>query len=128
MYKKSSQSISALNQWVQEDKTMTVYSAVEVLGWEAQPLEFPSFEAEKFSWQDFLCIPVLLNSSACKFITAQQFGRGLEGGEGGIRKKEGMEVEKQKGQPYQPWDLPWLATATPPLGKSQLSLAKSDFP
>lgn len=61
---------------------MPVCSAVEVLGWEAQPLEFPSFEAETFSWQGFLSIPVLLNSSASKFITAQQLGRGLEGGEG----------------------------------------------
>lgn len=39
-----------------------------------------------------------------------------------------MEVEKQKGLPCQPWDLPWPATATPPLGKSQLSLATSCLP
>lgn len=43
-------------------------------------------------------------------------------------KEEGVEVEKQKGQPCQPWDLPWLATATPPLGRSQLSLAASASP
>lgn len=40
----------------------------------AQPLEFPSHEAEKFIWQEFLSIPVLLMGSAGKFITAQQFG------------------------------------------------------
>lgn len=36
-----------------------------------------------------------------------------------------MEVEKQQGQPCQLRDLPWPATATPPLGESQLSLAPS---
>ncbi len=39
-------------------------------------------------WQkrsDFLRIPVLLIVSACKFITAQQFGWWLKGGEGGVR-------------------------------------------
>ena len=51
----------------------------------AQPLEFPSLEAEKFIWQDFGSIPVLLTGSARKFITAQQFGRWLKGGEGGVR-------------------------------------------
>lgn len=30
--------------------------------------------------------------------------------------EEGMEVEKQEGQPCQPWDLPWPAPATPPQG------------
>ena len=53
---------------------MTVYTAVEVLFWKSQPLEFPSLKAEKFIWQDFLSIPVLLTGSARKFITAQQFG------------------------------------------------------
>lgn len=39
---------------------------------EGQPLECTL--TEKFIWQDFLSIPVLLKDSACKFITAQQFG------------------------------------------------------
>lgn len=30
---------------------------------------------------------------------------------------EGKEVEKQSDQPCWPWDLPWPATATPPLEK-----------
>lgn len=66
-------STSECNKNGREDERATVYTAVEVLLWKAQPLEFPSLEAEKFIWQDFLSIPVLLMASACKFITAQQF-------------------------------------------------------
>ncbi len=71
------------NGW--EDKRVTVCSAVEVLLWKAQPLEFPSLKAEKFIWQDFLSIPVLLMGSACRAITAQQCAWWLKGGEGGVR-------------------------------------------
>lgn len=41
---KSPQSLSALSQWVQQDKTdkrVTIYSVVMVLLWKAQPSEFP---------------------------------------------------------------------------------------
>lgn len=50
---------------------------------EGQPLECTL--TEKFIWPDFLSIPVLLKDSACKFITAQQFGWWLKGGEGKLR-------------------------------------------
>ena len=119
--KKSPQFLGALSQWAQQKMDLKrkrwLSPAVKVLLRKAQPLEFPSLEAVKLSWQDFLSIPVLLIGSACKFITAQQFGWWwLKGGEGGVKEEEGIEVEKQMGQPCQPWDLPWPATATPPRG------------
>lgn len=108
-YKKTRR--QSILQWKSSDGRLSLWS-------------FPHLRQRSSAGRICLSIPVLLSGSARKFITAQQFG-----GEGWREEKEeGVEVEKQKGQPCQPWDLPWLATATPPLGKSQLSLATSDLP
>lgn len=90
VYKKSPQSLSALNQWVQQKMDEKTKGWQSILQWRSSYgrlslWSFPHLRLRKSIWQDFLSIPVLLMDSVCKFITAQQFGWWLKGGEGGVR-------------------------------------------
>lgn len=55
---------------------------------------FPHLRQKRLVWGGFLRIPAFLLNSGWRFITAQQFGWWLRGGEG-KPKDEGKEVEKQ---------------------------------
>lgn len=63
----------------QDNKTEAASSAADV---------FPHLRQKGFVWQGFLHIPVLLLNSGWRFITAQQFGWWLKGGEGKPRIRE----------------------------------------
>lgn len=78
-------------------------------------------------WKDFRSVPVLLVGSACKFITAQQFGLWLKGGEG--RLKGGRKGGGEAVGPALPALGPALAGSCNSSSEgSQLSLAASSLP
>lgn len=87
-------------------------------------LNFPSLEAEKFIWQNFLSIPVLLMCSACKFITAQQFGWWKGRRRRSERRKE-RRWRSSRASPASPGTCPGRQLQLLLWGKSQLSLATS---
>lgn len=102
----------------QDDKTEGAASAADV---------FPHLRQEQFLWQRFLHIPVLLLYSGWRFITAQQFGWWMTGGEGKLRIK-GKRWRSSRTSPASPGTCPGQQLQLLLWRKSQLSLASSDLP
>jgi len=78
----------------------------DVLLGKAQPVEFPSLEAEKLIWQDFLSVPMLLTGSARKFITAQQFSLLLKGRRRRSRRRKEWRWRSSRASPASPGTCP----------------------
>lgn len=102
----------------QDDKTEAASSAADV---------FPHLRQKWFVWQGFLHIPVLLLNSGWTFITAQQFGWWLKGGEGKLRIK-GKRWRSSRTSPAGPGTCPGQQLQLLLWRKSQLSLATSNLP
>lgn len=102
----------------QDDKTEGASSAADV---------FPHLRQKQFVWQGFLRIPVLLLNSGWRFITAQQFGWWMKGGEGKLRIK-GKRWRSSRTSPAGPGTCPGQQLQLLLWKKSQLSLATSDLP
>lgn len=113
----------ALNRWARQkigrdDKTEAASSAADVC---------PHLREKWLVWRGFLHIPVLLLNSGWRFITAQQFGWWLKGGEGKLRIK-GKRWRSSRTSPAGPGTCPGQQLQLLLWRKSQLSLATSNLP
>lgn len=107
----------------EEDKRVTVFSAVEVRLWKVQPLGCTLIE--KLTWQDFLSIPVLLKDSALKFITAQQFWLVVKGRRRKTKRRKERRWRSSRASPASPGTCPGQQLQLLLWRKSQPSLATS---